>query len=1227
MKLRVYHRYIGIMFILLLLVPLTLVLPSKAASHSFYDNYETITPTGTINVYYQSGAKFQYIQEALSLTNSSLRIIVGTQFYYNTSATSKLQIKFVDNSSGVSVTSQNLTIPSTGKGQYQYTYYTSSGVYLISRGSHLIRLIGMNSTPTAINYNSENGFSYYSNQTTGMGNWVMHSKQFLIQSIEEDVVNLTRGEIKSGRIDYPSYRDAIDAYLLYLPAQPVKIILTISTSNENLNLELYNYTNNGDMALVNSPVKTSGNSSLKILTYIPSAPKYYILLVKPVNYLTDRSDYTVRWINSSDVIDVTPPVVNFDNSTMTLDITGVYARMDGFTYNGTQYIPELARFSIYRELGNLNIRNGTLFDNDGNGEWTNTSIKLPGLKAGPYYVRATFKDNKGKALGISPKSPRFFVLGNLTVSPASISYIGGMTQKINVSGITVNNASSLDVFTYTIFDYNLEANTTISGKLSYSPTEWYARNIDVSTLSDGLYFVLGYFEDISARKYGIGNPAASGIKIFTVDQIINVTQVYVSYTDAMTQSLKIGGLAKTSFQGHGTGTPIKVNQSVVSFKIYNSAKTYTGISGNLTWTGNSWNKTIIVANLPGLNHYVQVTFTNNSQYYTASGARNSSLFRVNHILTITFISQYYVDSTSQIVAVEVRANTSYQGSGVGVPIANNPNARVLCTIVNNTNKKLTQVYGYAHWDGSSASWKANVSTASLLERVFYVMVNFSVISNVYNASSTRNSTTFLINHVLTLYVPLPRFNPDTATLDIIGIVATDSYSGYHHINSTTVKSTYFEIFNFSSKVSIGIRGHLIYNATFDDWRNMSIDLSRYVEGFYFTRVNISSIDVPEGAISNSTPFELVHKIIITGINLKYTAGFVQTLNITVLHAVSTYKYHSNITYANYRFYFQSNHTTVFNPNLFGNLTWTGFYWFALANVSKLPANGYYVMVNFADSTAANSKGSADTTNFTVIHSLSVSTPQINYLNNMKQFLNISCRVNSTYYYQRYFNSSNFGIGTYRIYFSNGTATSITGNLQWNGTYWVAKNADTSLLHVGSYRIKCSFSTSYAMADSSLSTSFSVTHIIEITKPTIIFSNDSKQLTILHVIVRSSFFSNGYLTNLTATTSYFVIFTDSNHSTGIRGQLAWNGTEWQIRNFAVPSLAEGVYYVKLYFNDSQTSLTVISSTNFAAAFPPAQIDWLVVAIILLIAIAVVVVLIWTFFSETPEKRSAALKKEV
>jgi len=810
-------------------------------------------------------------------------------------------------------------------------------------------------------------------------------------------------------------------------------------------------------------------------------------------------------------IEVTSPVTSFNNATMTLAISGVIAQMDGLTYNGTTHIPDSARFAIYREVNNEFIRNGILSDADGDGRWTNTSINLAKLMAGSYYVISTFTDNI--ATGISPKSNRFFVLGNLTVSTANLNYLGGMTQKLNIMGITVNNQSSVDVATYTIFDYSLKANTSISGNLVFNGTRWNAYNVDVSHLSESTYFVLGYFKDISANRSGIGNPLDSGLKTFAVD----------------------------------------------------------------------------------------------------------------HILTITYLSQNYIADTLQIVAVEIRAYKSYQGAGVGAPIQNDPHARVLCTIVNNSTRQLTQIKGYANWVGSSSSWKVNLSTTSFTENLFYVMVNFSITSNIYNASAILNSTSFLVKHVLTLYVPRPQFHPDTATLDIVGIVAVDTYSGYHHINSTTVLSTYFKIFN-SSKASIGIYGKLTYSPTFDDWRNMSIDLSTYKEGLYYIYVSISSIDVPEGAVANSTPFELIHKILISGINLQYTAGFIQTLNITVLNLEFTYQYHTSITLANYRFYFQSNHTAVLNPNLGANLSWTGGFWYALANVSKLPAMGYYVMVNFADATAANSKGSAETTNFTIVHSLSVNVPQINYINNMKQFLNISCSVSSSYYYQRFFNSSTFGTGNYQICLNNGTATTITGSLGWNGTYWAAKNADVSMLPVGTYRIKCSISAPYATVESTLSNSFIVSHTIEIAQPTITLNNNTKQLDILHVKARSSFFSHGYLTNLTATNSYFEIFRISNQSTGIRGQLSWNGTEWQIRNFAVPSLTDGQYYIKLYFNDSQSSLINISSAVFAADFPVGAVDWVVVAIILLIAIAVVVVLFWTFFSEIPEKRSEALKKE-
>ncbi len=1213
--------YAGLMLLTILILPNILILPSMAATHTVYDNYESDTSSGVINVYFDSALAFQSVQEALDLANSNLRLVVGADFFYSTDDVSELTISAVDNSSAITVSSPNLTMPDTNNVKTLYSHYFLDGSYLLSRGTHLVRLTGLNATPIGIHHtNLESGFSYYCNETTTAGNYTLDSKQYLIQFIEEDIVNLTSLENQTGLIDYPTLNDAIDGYLLHLPANPVKIVLDIETPGENLNLELYNYTNDGDMVLTNATVKTSGTSDTKIITYIPTSPSYYILLVKPSSYNDDISNYTVSWLNSTNEIAVTRPVVNFQDSTMTLDITGVYATMDGYSYNGSTYLPESAEYAIYREADNLDMgRNGTLNDLGGDGQWINTGINVAGLNPGAYYVRAVFSDNDGNAIGISPKSNRFFVLGNLTVGAASVVYIDGMTQKINITGITVANTTTLDIYTYTIYDNELKASTSVTGTLNYDSTtlSWNATNVDVSSLSEGAHLVLGYFEDHSETLYGIGNTSIATLDLFTVEHLIEVDQTFISYTNAWTQDLDVGGLATTSFQGIGIGKQIQANEALVTAHIYDSMDGYAGISENLSWTGVSWNGTIDVANLTEGAYYVQLSFSNDSVIYNKSASLSSSYFWVDHILNITSLSQFYVDDTTQIVAVETTANTSYQGNS-GVPVEDNPNAEPLGTIVDASTHQLSQVTDIALWDAVSSSWKVNISTASLPEGDYYVMMTFSVISSEYNASAILNSTIFTISHVLTLTVPMPLFHPDNATVDLLGIIATDSYSGYHHINNTTVQSTYFEMFNYTSKESLGIYGNFEYSSTFDDWRNTSIDLSTYPEGLYYIYVNITSIDVPEGAALNSSPFELVHKIVISGISMEYTGDFVQTLNITVESANSTYQGHSivNISHYNYRFYFRENATVVLNPNLSGNLTWTGSAWTALANVSKLPAGEYYIVVNFADPTTANSKGSADTTNFTVVHRVNVSTPIISYIDGMDQMINVSCYANSSYYYHRDMNSASYVTGYYRIHRSNGTPTTITGDIQWNGVNWSVNNADVSMLPVGSYSIVCYLNTYYNDANSSLSNSFTVTHALEITQPLVSFDNITKLLNITHITVLSSYSTHGYLNEFTAENALFEIFSETNETTGISGELTWNGTEWQLIDFAIPTLQEGSYYVKVYFNDSQTSLESISSDSFVAKYPKEEIDWVIIVVIILAVLAAVIVLFWTFFTETP-----------
>lgn len=1215
---------VGILLLILFILPTFLILPAIATSPTIYDNYDSDTTTDIVNIYYQSGSAFQYVQEKLSLTDSSLRIVTAAHFYYHNNADTLIQVQAVDESSGVISSSQNITISNSSNIKDQYSYYFVNNSYLITRGSHYIRLLGQSAMPTSIHAtNTTSGFSYYSNESTGMGSWALDSNQYLIQFQEENVINLTNSEIKTGNINFLANGDGVDAYLLNLPTEYLKFVLETENANENLDMELYNYTNNGDMVLLNSNVTTSGSNNPEILTYLPPSAGFYVLLIKPNDPYTDASNYTIYWLNSSNQIQVSQPIVNFDNSQMKLDITGVIGSMDGLVYNGTTYSPESVEYIIYRENGDVMVgKNGSLPDPDGDGEWMNLNIDVTGLNPGAHYVRVMFKDHAGTAVGLSPKSNRFFVLGNLSVLAASVDYIGGMPQKINISSIKVYNTTNLDTFTYTVYDNELQASTSITGILNYeSATQsWFANNIDVSFLKEGTYFVLGYFEDISENRYGMGNTSISTLDFFVVDHAIEVDQVYCVYTNQWSQVLEVGALAKRSFEGSGIGTPVLENEAVVTAYIFNSMDIYTGISENLIWTGSSWNTSLNVANLPEGNYYTHLQFVNSSQIYNATGHLNSSDFVITHIINITSISQTYVDATTQTVTVEIRANTSYEGSGVGIPIEGDTDAVVLCTIVDTSNSQLTQVTGYATWDDSTSYWKAILSTTSLPEGTYFVMVNFSVFSSSYIASTTGNSTDFIISHVLTLYVPTPIFNSDTATLDIIGIVAVDSYSGYNYINDSTALSTYYELFNYTSKQSLGISGTLSYNSTYSDWRITGIDLSSYSESLCYVYVNISSVDVPEGVVANSSTFEILHKIIITGISLTYTSGFQQTLNITVAKANNTYQLQSPITYHNYRFYFVSNRTVVTTPNLSGNLTWKISRWEALANISKLPAGEYYVVVNFADATAATSKGSASTTNFTVIHSLNVSLPSVSYIDGMNQDLNISCYVNSTYYPHRAFNSSSFGIGTFRIYKNDGTPTSLIGNLNWDGAVWKIQNTDVSLLPTGSYRIKCEFSTSYAQAYSSFSNSFTVSHTITISKPSVSFDNQSRLLNILHLNAESSFSTNGFLNNYTALTHSFEIFRISNVSTGIKGELSWNGTEWQAINYAIPSLGEGSYYIKFYFNDTQSVLCELSSDTFDVKYPKRETDWVVISIILLAGIAAAIILIWTFFTETPEEGS-------
>ncbi len=807
-------------------------------------------------------------------------------------------------------------------------------------------------------------------------------------------------------------------------------------------------------------------------------------------------------INDDSTINVTRPNIIFDNNSMILNITDVYANIFGVYFNGSAgSTPEKANYSIYFDKDDsFTGISGALVDADSDANW-NATVNLTGksLSPGVYYVKCYFENNSGLDKGYSPESDRFVILGKYNITTANLTY-NQATQQLNITDIQIRNSTSIlnnsgvTLARWCIF-YNITgSNTSYCGNLSYNTTtmKWFALNIDVSNLSEGVYFVLSYFV-INSHK-SVSDLNRNILKTFTVVHTITITHVYLKYTGNMTQELKLGVKANTSYQGGPNGRILISNEANVSYVIiYSNNGSSTGISGDLTWISESWN--------------------------------------------------------------------------------------------------------------------ATVDVSILKEGLYNVTITVSHISDEYLANSSINTTSFEIIHSIQITIPQPVFNRGPATLDINGVIAICSYSAINYLNSTEVDLHFYKIYN-STNQFIGLSGNLTYNPNTSSWEATNISLENYTEGYYYVLIFFNTSLVPEGATQNSSNFEIIHKINFGTFKINYIGGFSQIINITEVTAESSYYpykllsgYNAFRTH-NYSFYNKTSRMPA-NPPLTGELEWNGSYWNAYnVDISKLPSGEYYVVLNFADNISVNSYGNPSSNCFTVVHSINVSDPILNYAGNFKQLLNITnITCQTSYSPEGYLNSTNALNYTYYIF--NDTFQ-ISGQLTWNDNYWSAINIDVSGLQPGEYKVRCYFTSSQAGSIYTKNITFTVVHVFNITTPQISYDSTTNTLDIYGIRVYIS--NKQYADNNSALIFKFQIFSENNISTGIIGNLTWNSStqRWEARDIDLSQLSSGKYYVVVNFSIYQ--ITGIKSSNPSELFEVIKTEtsvpdysWVFVFVILILII--------------------------
>jgi hypothetical protein len=265
----------------------------------------------------------------------------------------------------------------------------------------------------------------------------------------------------------------------------------------------------------------------------------------------------------------------------------------------------------------------------------------------------------------------------------------------------------------------------------------------------------------------------------------------------------------------------------------------------------------------------------------------------------------------------------------------------------------------------------------------------------------------------------------------------------------------------------------------------------------------------------------------------------------------------------------------------------------ISSWSTSSTNWYYVEV-FANDTLGNENTTASISNdpyryFRIMLTIDVSIPSVSYIGGTTQTIAIT-GVTATCPNHGVLDDSDAIDHSYTVYTSGGTPTSVTGDLTWTGSEWQATNIDVSSLPEGDYYVRCYFRDGDGDGTSLPSNSFTISHVITVSSPTVTYNSISKLINITDVTAICSYSTHGIIDDTEAIIYTYRVYI-SGIPTSITGNLEWDNieSEWKALNIDVSSLPDGTYYVTCYFEDADAIGSSPASNTFDVDTTPPSIS--------------------------------------
>ncbi|NVM31310.1 MAG: VCBS repeat-containing protein, partial [Candidatus Helarchaeota archaeon] len=464
--------------------------------------------------------------------------------------------------------------------------------------------------------------------------------------------------------------------------------------------------------------------------------------------------------------------------------------------------------------------------------WEALDANVSYLPEGNYYINTTFGDkntfgNNSHALTLST----LFTIDHYnSIYVTFVHTLGGHFRTFNVTVDIVNstytslgNITGMEASThsYTIRNatgHNVIArNETFIGNFTWGNItgiyRWEAINVSTAYLLPGDYFVTVNFTDYLGYDTVLANSS-----LFTINHtLISTSTPAVTYEGNLTQMIEVRNITIES-----TYAPFRVlgkgRARNYTYYIYdNTTKAFTGLSGDLSWSGTSWYADISVAALPEGNYYVNAFFKD--RFNATVTTVNSSPFTVDHVIDLSSIEVDYTGFMVQEFNVTIRPESTWSLRGVLNDTEALTKAYALYTINGSTSNET----GNLTWNGYS--WTKIIDVSQLAEGDYLVQVNFA---DTY-ANVTQNSSINSVYHYVGVSQPDFLFNTSTFELTIDNATITSSYHGM--VNNTNVAPTNNSFFIFGNLISGNISGSLDYSSP---WHKSGLNLSSLMYSSTFT---------------------------------------------------------------------------------------------------------------------------------------------------------------------------------------------------------------------------------------------------------------------------------------------------------------------------------------------------------------------------------------------------------